>query len=103
MKLLHKVLPERVNNERLKNILDNGLIPQLPSEYKMSLPPHLQEVPIVWLSERMNTIDGIIFSVNADKLNREKLHKLDWSGVNWWVYEGVIIPELIAVEPLMGE
>ncbi|KKL14410.1 hypothetical protein LCGC14_2515940, partial [marine sediment metagenome] len=56
-----------------------------------------------WLSEKMNTIDGVIFSVDIDKLNKEKLHKLDWDEVSWWVYEGVIPPDTIAVEPLIEE
>lgn len=93
--LLHKVLPERVNKETLKNIAKQGLLPQLPSEYRESLPASLQKVPIVWLAERMNTIDGVIFSVNTDKLDREKLHKLDWEGVHWWVYWGLIPPNAL--------
>ena len=68
MKLLHKLLPEKVNKETLKSISKNGLIPQLPSEYRWSLPTNLQFIPIVWLSESMNTIDGVIYSINSDNL-----------------------------------
>jgi len=99
MKLLHKVLPERVNGGVLKSIADYGLIPQLPAEYKSSLPLPLREVPIVWLAESMNTLDGVIFCVDADKLDKRRLHKLDWEGVTWWVYEGKIPP--MALEPLI--
>jgi hypothetical protein len=95
MKLLHKLLPERVNSGTLGSIASYGLIPQLPSEYRESLPIPLQKVPIVWLAERMNTMDGIIFTIETDKLDRVKLHKLDWDDVNWWVYEGIIPPEAI--------
>jgi hypothetical protein len=103
MELLHKVLPARVNNKTLKSIADNGLIPQLPSEYKMSLPVHLQEVPIVWLAERMNTIDGVIFSVDIDKLDKKRLHNLGWEDVCWWVYEGIIPVGALATIPIIEE
>ncbi len=92
MRLFHKVLPERVNSETLKNIAEHGLIPRLPSEYRMSLPAYLQEAPLVWLAEKMNTLDGKIYSVDCSKLEIMKLHKLDWEDVDWWVYEGTIPP-----------
>ncbi len=101
MKLYHKLLPERVSDIALRSISERGLIPQMPSEYKKSLPSHLQKVPIVWLSEKMNTMDGAIFSVDTKMLNARKLHKLDWDDVNWWVYEGGI--PSVAVEPLVKE
>lgn len=99
MKLYHKVLPDRVDNEVLVSIRRWGLLPRLPCEYKLSLPVELREVPIVWLTESMNTMDGAIFSVNVKMLDKRKLHRLNWDDVAWWVYEGVIPPE--AVEPLM--
>lgn len=95
IKLLHKLLPERVNSETLKSISIFGLKPRLPSEYKMSLPSYLQEVPLVWLAERMNTIDGVIFSIDTNKLDKRRLHKLNWGEVDWWVYEGIVPPELL--------
>ncbi len=103
MKLLHKVLPEKANSAVLASIARYGLLPQLPSEYRASLPTYLQKVPIVWLTERLNTMDGVVFSVDTDKLGREKLHALDWDSVSWWVYEGIISPELLEREPLMEE
>lgn len=95
MKLLHKVLPKRVSGDVLESISQNGLLPRLPSEYRQSLPIHLQTVPIVWLAERMHTIDGVIYSVDAGKLDKDKLHKLGWTDTNWWVYEGSIAPVLL--------
>lgn len=97
MKLLHKVLPERVNSDLLQSIATHGLLPRLPEEYKISLPLNLQTIPIVWLAERMNTIDGVIFSIDTTKLDTTKLHKLDWLDVDWWVYEGTIPPNACEV------
>lgn len=103
MKLYHKLLPKRITDKNIKSIKEKGLLPRLPSEYKYSLPHFLQDVPIVWLAEKMNTVDGVIFSVNTDYLDSVRLHKLKWNDVNWWVYEGIIRPELLAVELLAKE
>lgn len=98
MNLLHKLLPERVSDDTLESISKNGLVPRLPSEYRRSLPRYLQTVPIVWLAERMHTNDGVIYSVDADKLDKSKLHKLGWTDTVWWVYEGIIASELLEEE-----
>lgn len=95
MKLLHKLLPASVNENTLESISKNGLLPRLPSEYRQSLPVDLQTVPLVWLAERMHTTDGVIYSVDADKLEDKKLHKLGWTDTIWWVYEGVIPSALL--------
>ena len=90
MKLLHKLLPERVTEKTLASIARDGLIARLPSEYKSSLPAHLQSVPLVWLAGKMNTVTGVIYSVDTGSLGAKDLHKLDWDGVVWWVYQGNI-------------
>ena len=91
------MLPEKTSSEILTSISKYGLIPRLPCEYRKSLPELLQYTPLVWLAERMNTLDGVIYLIKADKLDSAKLYKLDWDDVDWWVYAGIIPPELLSI------
>ena len=95
--LYHKVYafnPELVP-AALVDIRKVGLLPQKPSEYKISLPKELQETPVVWLAGRMFSSIGAILGIKTVGLDLRKLFKLDWDDVDWYIYQGYIAPNLI--------
>ena len=95
--LYHKVHgfnPELVS-AALVNIRKVGLLPQKPSEYKYCLPKELQEAPAIWLAGKMFSPIGTILKIKTVGLDLSKLFKLDWDDVDWYIYQGCIVPDLL--------
>lgn len=79
--------------KKVQSILEKGLTPRKPDEWKGLLPAGLQDTPIVWLTAGVHHCHGgRVFSIETRGLSKGNLHHLDLKDVDWWVYTGVIPP-----------
>lgn len=97
--LFHKIIHES-KQEISASIKVNGIIPQVASEYKELLPESIRGEPVVWLASKLHSYtDAPIFLIETDGLNPEKLYHVVDNDLDWWVYEGEISTELLALIP----
>ena len=100
MKLHHKVLGT-LANEHAKSIEIHGLVPHVASEYKDLVPEKIRHLPVIWLSERVKSLDGLpIFEVDSKSLDQSKLYHTEIffesdKDLPWWVYQGNIPPNVL--------
>ena len=94
-------LPEELYHyTRLKitkdNILDTGLTPQKPDEWKGIIPAKYRAKRVVWLKENYKKGDIII---HTGMLDRRKLYKLNLKHrrTRWWIYIGKISKKAVSV------
>ena len=84
----------------LENILEVGLIPFEPDEWKRLVVGFVPEgTPVIWFTDNIREKGSYLHpskclvQVDANKLDKTKLVKLLVSG--WWVYTKLILPEAI--------
>jgi len=99
MKLHHTV--DHTPNEKIaKSIEARGLIPRVANTYKNLVPEEIRHLPVVWLAEGIWQSSLLpVFEVDSKDLDEHRLYccvvyEAD-KYLNWWVYQGVIPPEVI--------
>lgn len=94
--LFHKVLGgyghelEKDIRVAIDAIMLEGLIPKAAEEYRLLIPAIIRDLPIVWLSEKMIPHSFDVLEIETSRLDSTKLHRLDVSDVDWWVYTDII-------------
>ncbi len=98
---LHHTVGHTPNEKIAKSIEANGLIPQVSDAYKDLVPEEIRHLPIVWLAEGIWQSSRLpVFEVDSKDLDESKLYscvvvyEAD-KYLNWWVYQGAILPEVI--------
>ena len=67
-----------------------GIIPQVPDEYKDLVPETIRNLPVVWLAEGIwQGWEFPVFEVDSKDLNKDKLYPVLETPA-WWVYQGHI-------------
>lgn len=92
------ILYHRTERRLRSQILSNGLTPRKPLEWKNLIPTKFRNRPLVWLKENLKpgTKTKVDLTICAEKLDQERLKKLDIRGVKWWIYLGKIPPKAIS-------
>lgn len=93
--LFHKVIHTPSQNI-VEAIHREGIVAQMPSEYKDLVPTELRSNPVVWLSSDLNNYtDNPVFIVRTGKLDKSKLIPVTDTTLNWWIYAGDIHKDFI--------
>jgi len=94
--MIPELLYHKTRYSNISGILDEGIVPQKPDEWKYLIPMRHRSKNLVWLKENYQDGDIIIHTKILDKRRLRKLNIRD-KKVKWWIYVGRIPQEAITL------